>query len=498
MAKALLSILLIASAWVLFTDAAWRHAWSSPKPGYYRHETLSSIFSTYRRCPVGIYLAVPQMLFSEGANTKKNLSEAMKICGAQNLTLPPKSAAHCLWDFAYHSGIGNYIGYDAVWTDGWLTETTNDFKLKSRDGSDANGDDQVGNVICYAEPCKLCSQHSQCVDSQCSCSCGYSGVTCDKKEKEGLDFYSNDRHYDGIPYCPIGGYMVLPRSTCNVRTKLVSLQEARTACHAMGATIAPFRARNCATAFGYQYLPETAGYNLKYLWRKAGYTTYLGKDQQKVGQVACYAQLAAIIDISGIDYHIVVHPKPVATLYEASKTCRFGAHLYSSVHNNTGVSSFLLNVSRIVDIEPTYWFNSTKHSMIDLGPNSSVATKAPHLAACFLPLTHICNFYKATLQTDRNGIVLTASWTEANKMCRDQGSFLLLKDNEMKDDHCVASTLYRFAAYAHYGSYGMWTNTEGFVGQYNNVYNKIHIGHEFNTLHYRPHRSVVCFESVQN
>ncbi|XP_065195872.1 CUB and sushi domain-containing protein 1-like [Sycon ciliatum] len=121
--------------------------------GYYRSETRRA--NGDLRCPVGMYLSVPPMSYlPEGPGSQKTLSEAKGICQALHMTLPPRSAAHCLWDFAYHSTVGIDIGYEGVWADYWLSSSADvEYKVKLRSGGDV--DRERGSVICYVHACNV-------------------------------------------------------------------------------------------------------------------------------------------------------------------------------------------------------------------------------------------------------------------------------------------------------------------------------------------------------
>eukprot|EP00117_Sycon_ciliatum_P015908 scpid105135/ scgid15574/ len=273
MAKVLISVLLMGSALVLFTDAS-DHQWNSPKQGYYRHESVHANTEDLR-CPVGMYLSVPPMSYlPEGPGSQKTLSEAKGICQALHMTLPPRSAAHCLWDFAFHSTVGNIdIGYEGVWTDHWKS-TSHDanYKVKLRGGGDV--DRERGSVICYAHTCNVPTlAHGRQSNTESviqpwmtvayRCNVGYwmngpATVTCTANGLSGhtscFGYYrSETRRANGDLRCPVGMYLsvppmsYLPEGPGSQKT----LSEAKGICQALHMTLPPRSAAHCLWDFAY-------------------------------------------------------------------------------------------------------------------------------------------------------------------------------------------------------------------------------------------------------
>eukprot|EP00117_Sycon_ciliatum_P032549 scpid106019/ scgid25213/ len=144
------ALLLLTSRWMLFVNAAvWasNDGWYQNVRGFYRRDL---VVNGIERCLTNSYLVVPKSLLP--SNDLKSLEDAKQICSKMGMILPPKLAAHCLYDFAYLSNIQG-LDYTFVWADYYLGVEPNTYRVKDSQGQDH--DKETGNVICYVVYCNV-------------------------------------------------------------------------------------------------------------------------------------------------------------------------------------------------------------------------------------------------------------------------------------------------------------------------------------------------------
>ncbi|XP_065195448.1 sushi, von Willebrand factor type A, EGF and pentraxin domain-containing protein 1-like [Sycon ciliatum] len=141
------ALLLLTSTWMLFVNAAPNDGWHRNGQGFYRRDL---VVDGVERCLTDSYLVVPNSL--KPANDLKSLEDAKRICSEMGMILPPKLAAHCLYDFAYLSNIHG-LDYSYVWADFYQSTEPNTYRVKGRQGRDFTN--MNGSVVCYVVYCNV-------------------------------------------------------------------------------------------------------------------------------------------------------------------------------------------------------------------------------------------------------------------------------------------------------------------------------------------------------